>query len=143
MRPSTSLRLCLLAACCAVLITRPARAQADTRVDGLSFFANGQLARGFEYTGACPVKLQFHWHVTSPEATSLVYNTVRNDGARSSSPMTAAVTGPNHGAFIRDDWQLGAGVPEFANYHGWVQLEVFQPARATKRINFTLHCTPS
>jgi hypothetical protein len=142
MTSGTTLRLCLLAGC-AVLITRPARAQTDTRVDGLSFFANGQLARGFEYTGGCPVKLQFHWHVTSPEATSLVYNTTRNDGGHSSSPSTVPVSGPNHGAVILYDWQLGANEPRFANYRGWVQLEVVQPAQATKRTNFTIHCTAS
>jgi hypothetical protein len=46
----------------------------------------------------------------------------------------------NHAVSIFDDWRLGANTPEFANFSGWVQLNVESPSAVSQKINFTIHC---
>lgn len=112
---------------------------ASVRVGGWSLSANGQIAQGFQYTGACPVHLQFAWGVISTEPTRATYTFVRNDGGHLSSPRTVELP-PNQSVSVPDEWSLGANTPEFRDYHGWVQLDVESPSRLSQRINFTIHC---
>ena len=55
------------------------------RVGGDSLRANGQVAQGFQYTGSCPVSLQFGWGLIGTGPTTVNYRFVRNDGGHSSS----------------------------------------------------------
>jgi hypothetical protein len=110
------------------------------RVGGWALTANGQLAKGFQYTGPCPVALKFDWGVISSAPTTATYSFVRNDGGHSSSSKSVDLPAANHSVSIYDDWRLGANTPQFANYNGWVQLNIESPNAVSQKINFTLHC---
>jgi hypothetical protein len=114
--------------------------QSSMRVGGESLRANGQVAQGFQYRGACPVNLQFGWGIVSSSAEEIRYTFVRNDGGHLSTPKTARLRGDNQSTPIYDEWQLGTNNAEFANYSGWVQLEVEAPRRLVSKIGFTIHC---
>lgn len=125
--------LCLLAA--------GAWAQSPTvRVGGWSLRANGQVAQGFQYTGPCPVDLQFGWGVIPTAPTQMTYRFTRSDGGHSTNSFTAALPRVNQSTPIYDNWKLGANTPRFANYSGWVNLVVEGPNRLEKKIDFTIHC---
>ncbi len=115
-------------------------AGASVRVGGWALMANGELARGFQYTGSCPVNLKFDWGVISTAPTNVTYSFLRNDGGHSSSSQSMNVPAANHSVSIYDDWRLGANTPQFANYTGWVQLNVASPNTVSQKINFTIHC---
>jgi len=116
-------------------------AQATVRIGGWSFSANGQLERDFQYTGPCPVDLKFDWGVIGTEGGHVTYTVLRNDGGHMSSPQSIDLPGPNRSIPVLYDWHLGANTPQFANYSGWAQLDIQSPNPASKRINFTIHCT--
>ena len=128
----------LLAAVLVMAIT--AYAQARVRVGGWSLRANGQIAKDFQHTGPCPVNLKFGWSVLSTEPTTVTYTYERNDGAHQSSSHTLNLPAAGRSGFIYYDWRLGAHTPEFANYSGWVQLNVESPNHVSQKIPFTLHC---
>lgn len=109
------------------------------RIGGWAFSANGQLARDFQYTGGCPVSLKFDWGVISTDPSVITYRTTRNDGA---SAPARSIKHPGGGRSmpIIENWRLGANTPQFANYRGWLQINVESPNGATNRIAFTLHC---
>ncbi|MGC1617333.1 MAG: hypothetical protein WA765_02470 [Candidatus Acidiferrum sp.] len=117
-----------------------ATANASVRIGGASLRANGQLAQGFQYTGACPVALKFGWGVISSEPTTVEYTFVRSDGGHQTSALSANLPGGGRSTPIYDDWQLGANTPEFQNFHGWVELQIESPNAVSQRIAFTLHC---
>jgi hypothetical protein len=110
------------------------------RVGGWSLRANGQVAQGFQYTGACPVDLKFGWGVLGTAPTPVTYSFVRNDGGHSSSSQSTNLPAANQSVPIYDDWHLGANTPTFANYHGWVQLNIESPNAVSQKIDFTIHC---
>jgi len=110
------------------------------RVGGWSLRANGEVAQGFQYTGSCPVALKFGWSLLGTAPTTATYGFTRSDGGRSSSPQSIDVPTPNQAVFIYDDWSLGANTPQFANYSGWVQLNVDSPNAVAQKIPFTIHC---
>jgi predicted DNA-binding WGR domain protein len=118
-------------------------AQGSVRVGGWAFSANGQLARNFQYTGACPVDLTFDWGVIGTEATAVVYSLSRNDGGHSASPGSINLPTPNQSVSILEHWYLGANTPQFADYRGWVQLNIESPNPVSRRIDFTIHCAGS
>ena len=113
---------------------------AGVRIGGSSFSANGQLARDYQYTGSCPVDLKFDWGVISTEPTTVTYSFVRSDGGHSSTSQSIELPNANRSVPITDDWQLGAATPQFANYSGWVQINVESPNSISQKINFTIHC---
>jgi len=41
---------------------------------------------------------------------------------------------------ILDNRRFGANTPQFANYPGWVELNIQAPVAISQRINFTLRC---
>ena len=112
---------------------------ASVRVGGSAFSANGMLARDHQYTGPCPVNLQFDWGVIATEPTPVTYAFTRSDGGRSSNPMTINLP-PGRSTPILDHWRLGAATPQFANYSGWVELNIEDPNPVANRIGFTIHC---
>lgn len=109
------------------------------RIGGWSFSANGQVARNFQYTGGCPVNLKFDWGVIDSQSSAITYQTSRSDGAQSGSRVLNH-PGANRSVPIVESWRLGANTPQFANYRGWMQLNIESPAPASHRIAFTLHC---
>jgi hypothetical protein len=109
------------------------------RIGGWSFAVNGQVARNFQYTGGCPADLTFDWGVINSSPAAISYWTTRNDGARST-PRSINHPGGNRSIPIMEHWHLGANNPQFANYHGWMEIHIESPAPATNRIAFTLHC---
>lgn len=113
---------------------------ASVRVGGWALMANGELARGFQYTGSCPVALKFDWGVIATAPTTATYSFVRSDGGHSTSSRSVDLPQANHSVSIFDDWHLGANTPQFANYSGWVELDIASPNTVAQKINFTIHC---
>ena len=114
-------------------------ARAAIRVGGSSFSVNGALARDHQYSGSCPVDLKFDWGVISTSPATIQYTFTRSDGGRASGSRTASLP-PNRSVPILEEWHLGANTPQFANYSGWVELEIEAPEPVTNRIGFTIHC---
>jgi hypothetical protein len=113
---------------------------ASVRVGGSAFSVNGQLARDHQYTGACPVELTFDWGVIGTEATPVTYSFNRSDGGHASHPFTMSLPEGHRSMPILDHWRLGANTPQFADFHGWVELNIESPNPVANRIAFTLHC---
>ncbi|HTC93820.1 MAG TPA: hypothetical protein VK699_10245 [Terriglobales bacterium] len=124
----------------AIVVAMAASSYASIRIGGWSLRANGEVAQGFQYTGSCPVDLKFGWGVVSTEPTTVTYTFVRSDGGHSSSPQTASLAGGGRSTPIYDDWRLGADTPQFANYSGWVEIDIQGPNPVSQKINFTIHC---
>jgi len=110
------------------------------RIGGWSLRANGEVAKAFQYTGACPVDLKFGWSVLGTAPTTATYSFVRSDGGHSSSSQSINLPTANQSGFIYYDWHLGANTAEFANYSGWVDLGITSPNAVSQKINFTIHC---
>jgi len=128
--------LCL----CFVLILALAHAQSPVRVGGESLRANGQVAQGFQYTGSCPVQLQFGWGLIADRPTQIAYTFSRSDGGRQSTSTFSRLDQPGRSYPVYYTWNLGANNPQFANYSGWVKLILQAPNNLEKEIHFTIHC---
>jgi len=110
------------------------------RVGGESLRANGQVAEGFQYAGACPVNLQFGWGIVSAAPEEIRYTFLRNDGGHTTTARVTRLRGENQSTPIYEEWRLGANTPEFANYSGWVELHIEAPRQLVSKIGFTIHC---
>lgn len=108
-------------------------------IGGASLSSNGRLAQNFQYSDSCPVNLKFDWGVISTEPASIAYSFRRNDGGHSST-STANLLGANRSLPILDEWSLGANNPQFAEYHGWVELDIESPIAISQKIGFAIHC---
>jgi hypothetical protein len=133
-------RLIQFAFSTAFFFATTATANATVRVGGWSFFANGQLARDYQYTGSCPVALKFNWGVVSSEPTTIKYSFLRNDGGHSAAPSYVALQNPNSSVPISEEWRLGINNQQFQDFSGWVQLNIEEPNPVSQRIGFTIHC---
>ena len=102
--------------------------------------ANGEVAQGFQYTGPCPVALQFGWGVISTAPTTIDYWFVRSDGGQSSRSQNLDLPQANRSVPVYDTWRLGANTPQFANYTGWVNILITSPNQVQGKIGFTIHC---
>jgi len=111
----------------------------SVRIGGSAFFANGQLARNYQYSGACPVDLKFDWGVIATADTTATYSFTRNDGGHSSSSQSVDLPA-GHSVPVLNTWRLGANTPAFASYSGWVQLNIDSPNAVSNKIAFTIHC---
>jgi hypothetical protein len=123
-----------------ILMVTAAVAHAGVRIGGSAFSANGLLARDYQYTGSCPVNLKFDWGVISTEPTTATYSFVRSDGGHSSTSQSIELPNANRSVPIIDEWNLGANTQQFANYSGWVQINIESPNPISQKINFTIHC---
>jgi hypothetical protein len=126
------------------LCSLPAVAMAEIHLGGQSFTANGEppphrKAGGYQYTGSCPVNLQFDWGIVSSDPVDVVYSFERNDGGQAK-PARIALPGSGQSTPIHDGWSLGANTGEFADFHGWIQLDIRSPYPLSYRMPFTLHC---
>jgi hypothetical protein len=115
-------------------------AHADVRVGGSSLLVNGHVVPGFQYTGTCPVDLEFHFGVIGTSPASVAYTFSRSDGGHSNAPQMMNLPSANRSMPIIDHWNLGANNAQFANYSGWVQLNIQSPNPVTYKIPFTIHC---
>ena len=113
-------------------------APASVRVGGTSLRANGELARGYAYTGGCPVDLKFSWGLIATEPTTASYSFTRSDGSHPPGGSVDLPGGRSKPVYL--DWRLGANTPKFATYQGWVELNVDSPNPVSQKISFTLHC---
>ena len=108
------------------------------RIGGSSLEANGQPARGFQYSGSCPVALKFGWSLQTTEPAIAYYSFTRNDGSH---PRGGSINlEPGRSGFVYLDWRLGTNNRQFADYHGFAELNVESPNRVSQKIDFTLHC---
>ena len=114
-------------------------AYAGVRIGGSSLRANGQVAQNHEYSGPCPVDLKFDWGVIASSPSAVTYTFTRSDGGHSSTQQTVDLP-PNRSTPIYDEWHLGANRAQFANYHGWVQINILSPNPVSQKIPFTMHC---
>ena len=121
------------------LLALTAALNAAMRIGGSSFAVNGQPTRDHQYAGGCPVDLTFDWGVVDSNPSPITYWTSRNDGAHSN-PRSVNHPGGNRSIPIVEHWRLGANSPQFADYHGWMEIHIESPSPATNRIAFTLHC---
>jgi hypothetical protein len=112
----------------------------EVRVGGWALDANGRNLPSHKYWGPCPVSLKFFWGVIGNDPASVIYTYNRSDGVRSSAPGTLNLPAANRSMDVVVEWSLGANQPAFANYNGWVQLDIESPNQASQRIPFTLHC---
>ena len=112
---------------------------AAVRVGGSAFSVNGELVRSHQYVGACPVDLKFDWGVISTRPAIVSYFITRSDGAGSRNSRSIDLP-PNRSVPVLEHWRLGANTPRFANYEGWVELNLEGPTPVVNRIPFTLHC---
>jgi hypothetical protein len=115
-------------------------ADANVSVGGGALTVNGELVKSFKYTGPCPVDLKFDWGLISTAPTTATYSVEHNDGSQSSSSRSVVLPQANQSVSVFDNWHLGANTSQFANYNGWVELNVESPNTASQRINFTVHC---
>lgn len=131
--------LCGCVLCAGLLFPALVTPQPSIRIGGEALSGNGQLLRNFQYVGSCPVQLKFDWGVISTAPVSITYTFRRNDGPESQ-PRNRFLPGGGRSIPILDSWSLGANTPQFANYHGWVELNIQGPVTLSRKINFTLHC---
>jgi hypothetical protein len=117
-----------------------AAGNAVVRIGGESLRANGEVAQGFQYTGPCPVALQFGWGVIGTAPTTIDYWFVRSDGGQSSRSQNLDLPQANRSVPVYDTWRLGANTPQFANYTGWVKIVIDSPNQVEGKIGFTIHC---
>lgn len=116
--------------------------QSAIRVSGTSFRANQQVAPNSQYTGFCPVDLEFAWTLIAREPTTAIYGFARNDTPHPYRiPQTLKLAGANQPQSLTAHWMLGGNVPEFENFAGWMELDVEPPNLIAEKIPFTLHCT--
>lgn len=139
MNPQSAGRAYVVVFSLVLLFALTGTGQASVRIGGASLSANGQIAQNFQYAGSCPVNLKFDWGVISTEPTSITYSFRRSDGGHSST-STASLPGANRSMPILDEWSLGANNPQFADYHGWVELDIESPNPVSQKIGFTIHC---
>jgi len=126
---------------CVVTISLTARTgNASVRIGGESLRANGQVAPGYQYTGPCPVMLQFGWGVIGTEPTTINYSFVRSDGSHSPSSETVELPQAGRSVPVYARWRLGANTPEFANFKGWMKILIDSPNQVEGKIAFTIHC---
>jgi len=116
------------------------KAPPTVRVGGWALFANGQLAKGFEYRGACPVKLKFDWGLISTAPAEVSYRFKRSDDSLPGATLKVNLPKPNTSVSVFDKWELGSNTPEFKDYKGWIKLTTFSPNKVEQKIDFTLHC---
>jgi hypothetical protein len=135
--PKTAL-VCGLFFMAGIALLMRGAAPPGVRIGGSSLRANGQVAQGFQYSGPCPVALRFGWSLQTTEPTTASYSFTRNDGSHP--PGGSIDLSPGRSGFVYLDWRLGANNARFANFHGWVQLNVESPNPVSQKINFTLHC---
>jgi hypothetical protein len=112
---------------CVFLFSELTHAQGPVRVGGESLRANGQIARGFQYTGSCPVELQFGWGLISDRPTDIAYTFTRSDGARQGNSTFTRLPEPGRSYPVYYTWTLGANTSRFANYSGWAKLVLQAP----------------
>ncbi len=115
-------------------------AEASVRVGGYSLRANGEVVQNFQYSGGCPVDLKFGWGLIGTKPSPITYSFKRSDGGHASSDSGGDIPQANHSVPVYYDWKLGANNPRFANFKGWVELDVHSPNPVVKRVNFTIHC---
>lgn len=127
------------------LCSLPPAASAQIRLGASSFSANGEVTSGgrpkagYRYTGPCPVDLRFEWGIISTDPTDMVYSFARNDGGQSK-PARTSMPGGDRSFPVVDGWRLGDNSDQFANFRGWVELDIRSPYPLTYRIPFTLQC---
>jgi hypothetical protein len=118
----------------------PPMAKATVRVGGWALTANGNLAKEFEYTGACPVNLKFDWGLIATAPTEVTYRYKRSDASEPSAMQKVGLPKANTSVDVSDTWELGTKTPEFADFKGWIKLTTFEPNKVEQKIDFTLHC---
>jgi hypothetical protein len=121
-----------------IVLVMQAAAPASVRVGGSSLRANGQVAQGFQYAGPCPVDLKFGWGLIADAPTTASYSFTRSDGGQA--PGASVNLPPGRSKPVYFDWRLGANNAKFANYRGWVQINIEAPNPVSQKISFTLHC---
>jgi hypothetical protein len=77
--------------------------------------------------------------VIATAPTSVTYRFTRSDGGQSQS-FSAELPQAERSVPLYDDWRLGANIPQFADFNGWVNLIIEGPNHLENRINFTIHC---
>jgi hypothetical protein len=112
---------------------------ATVRIGGWALTSNGQIVKNFEYTGSCPVPLQFAWGVLATAPMEIKYHFERSDGAKAP-PGQKMLPKANTSVDVLTTWELGANIPRFADFKGWEDLVIDTPNRVSQKINFTLHC---
>jgi hypothetical protein len=125
-----------------ILCTLSLTARADVTTGPFRFWINGVLNNTHEYIGPCPVALRFgFWIDDNPHVpATAAYSFSRSDGAINNQTFTARIGNAQGATTVFEDWHLGANVPQFQDFRGWVELDVIAPNSSASRIPFTLHC---
>jgi hypothetical protein len=124
-----------------LLSTLSLTTRADITTGSFRFWTNGRLNDTHTYTGPCPVALRFGFWIGSPWPTTATYTFSRSDGAINNQVQTAAIPGNGRSATVFDEWHLGANIPQFENFQGWIQVNATESNSSSYRMPFTLHCS--
>ena len=68
------------------------------------------------------------------------YTFDRNDGGHLRNSQSVDMPQANHSVPVYYSWSLGANIPQFANYTGWVNILIDSPNKVEGKIGFTIHC---
>lgn len=91
--------------------------------------------------GPCPVTFTFTGKVALNGKGRFTYKWERSDGAVDTLTHPAVAYDGVHAALVTETWQLGAALPAFHPFHGWVKLHVLTPTDVVSGpAEFTLDC---
>jgi len=130
---------------CLILLTvhLAAQSSATVRVSGMSMRANGQIAKGYQYTGTCPVNLVFGFALNSTAPTTVSYSYKRSDGGSSNKPLSVKIPRAGVSESIYVDWSgftTKVKQSSSASGKGWIDLAIESPNRLESKLGFTINC---
>ncbi len=92
-------------------------------------------------TGPCPAVFHFRGKVSLNGRGVFTYKWERSDGANDTAVHPPGRFDGKSAAFVEETWTLGAAIPAFHPFHGWVKLHILTPEdRLSDPANITLDC---
>jgi hypothetical protein len=94
-------------------------------------------------SGPCPAEITFRGKVALNKRGTFTFRWERSDGAVDTTVHPPVAYDGSHAALVTTTWTLGAALPAFHPFHGWMVLHVLTPSdRRSERASFTLDCGP-
>jgi CARDB len=91
--------------------------------------------------GPCPVTFKFTGKVALNGKGSFTYKWERSDGATDTLVHPPVTFDGGRPALVSETWSLGAAMPAFHPFHGWVKLHILTPEdKLSDPAAFTLDC---
>lgn len=91
--------------------------------------------------GPCPATFTFTGKVALSKQGRFTYKWERSDGAVDTTAHPPVAYDGVHAALVSETWTLGAALPEFHPFSGWVKLHVLTPQdKVSGPANIRLDC---